>query len=370
MDRKEDLQNFLEGNDLWIERELDDFSMAGGALANLIIGRIRHETTTVAGYYFVHTFTFQIDCLQTPETATTEGGKFLTIGKARLQRFFVHGGYPLLLSFADKRTAAQNQPVSPLSAVVKNAMEGTKKKKHRMATQLPKALFLDLDDTILADSDPEDACWLAAYQSLVDQLGGISYQQFLTAIHERRNWFWSDFNRGRRGRLDLAIARRHIAAEALQQLGLADTLAHEIESVYSAQREQRSQLFPGALETLHWLREQGLPLALLTNGAARAQRKKIERWGLASFFDCIVVEGEFGTGKPDERVYLHALHRLSVQPEETWMVGDNLEWDVAAPQWLGIKGIWVNRTGDEVPRTHRIRPHRIIRTLADLRTEE
>jgi putative hydrolase of the HAD superfamily len=239
-----------------------------------------------------------------------------------------------------------------------------------MVNHLPQALFLDLDDTILADSDPGDDCWLAVYQQFADRLSGISYRNFLAAIHERRNWFWSDFTRGRRGRLDLPTARRQMAAEALQQLGIADgPLAHEMERVYSTQREQRSHLFPGALETLHWLREQGLPLALLTNGAAKAQRKKIERWGLASFFDCIVVEGEFGTGKPDERVYLHALHRLGVQPEETWMVGDNLEWDVAAPQWIGITGIWVDRTGAGVPHTHRVRPHRIIQTLADLRTK-
>lgn len=249
-------------------------------------------------------------------------------------------------------------------------MAVTQEKKQRMDDRLPKALLLDLDDTILADSDPGDDCWLAAYQPLVGQLAGISYPQFLAAIHERRNWFWSDFDRGRRGRLDLSIARRHIAADALQQLGIADALlAHEMERVYSAQREQRSHLFPGAIETLQWLRDQGIPLALLTNGAAKAQRKKIERWELASFFDCIVVEGEFGTGKPDERVYLHALNRLGVQPKETWMVGDNLEWDVAAPQWLGIMGIWVDRTGAGVPHTHQVRPHRIIRTLADLRTE-
>jgi len=237
-----------------------------------------------------------------------------------------------------------------------------------MADRLPKALFLDLDDTILADSDPADDCWLAVYQQFADQFVDISYQKFLAAIHERRNWFWSDFDRGRRGRLNLPTARRHIAADALQQLGIVDALlAHEMERIYSEQREQRSHLFPEALETLHWLREQGLPLALLTNGAAKAQRKKIERWGLAPFFDCIVVEGEFGTGKPDERVYLHALNRIGVQPEETWMIGDNLEWDVAAPQWLGILGIWINRSGAGVPHTHQVRPHRIIQTLADLR---
>jgi phosphoserine phosphatase len=284
MDRKKHLQNFLEGNDLRIKRELHDFSVAGGALADLIVGRILYETTTVSRHHFVYTFAFQIDRLQTPETATTEGGELLTIVWARLQRFFVHKECPLLLSFADKRTAQQNQPVPTLPPTLKDAMAVIQEKKQRMANRLPKALLLDLDDTILADSDPGDDCWLAAYQPLVDQLAVISYQQFLAAIHERRNWSWSDFDRGRRGRLDLSIARRHIAADTLQQLGIADPLlAHEMERVYSAQREQRSHLFPGAIETLQWLRDQGVPLALLTNGAAKVQRKKIERWGLASF---------------------------------------------------------------------------------------
>ena len=37
------------------------------------------------------------------------------------------------------------------------------------------------------------------------------------------------------------------------------------------------------------------------------QRDKIERHRLAGFFDVIVIEGEFGAGKPDEVVYRHAL---------------------------------------------------------------
>lgn len=386
VDCEEDLQNFLEGNDLRIERELDDFGVAGGALADLIVGRIRYETATISRHYFVYTFAFQINRLQTPETATTKSSKFLTILWARLQCFFVHKGSPLLLFFADKRTAQQNQPVLPPRRVLKKSIESVESSQASsldskepidasdflcgklMANRLPKALFLDLDDTLLADSDPADDCWLAVYQQFADQLADISYQKFLGAIHERRNWFWSDFERGRRGRLDLPTARRSIAADALQQLGIVDVpLAHEMECIYSEQREQRSHLFPEALEILHWLREQGLPLALLTNGAAKTQRKKIERWGLASFFNCIVVEGEFGTGKPDERVYLYALNRIGVQPEETWMIGDNLEWDVAAPQWLGIMGIWIDRTGAGVPHAHQVRPDRIIRTLTDLR---
>jgi putative hydrolase of the HAD superfamily len=48
---------------------------------------------------------------------------------------------------------------------------------------------------------------------------------------------------------------------------------------------------------------------------------------LARFFDCIIVESEFGAGKPDERVYRHALAQLQAPAAGTWIVGDNLEWD-------------------------------------------
>src|SRR5262245_10397002 len=117
-----------------------------------------------------------------------------------------------------------------------------------MTDRLPRALFLDLDDTILADSDPTDDCWLAVYQQFADRLSGVSYENFLTAIRERRDWFWADFDRGRRGRLDLQAARRHIVADVLQQFNIPDSsLAHEVEHYYSTQREQRSRLFLGAL---------------------------------------------------------------------------------------------------------------------------
>ncbi|WP_293454912.1 HAD hydrolase-like protein [Phenylobacterium sp.] len=48
---------------------------------------------------------------------------------------------------------------------------------------------------------------------------------------------------------------------------------------------------------------------------------------------------EHGFGKPEERAYRHALQALDADPSEVWMVGDNLEWEVAAPQRLGIYSI-------------------------------
>ena len=80
----------------------------------------------------------------------------------------------------------------------------------------------------------------------------------------------------------------------------------------------------------------GAKLALIANGAAEPQRDKIVRFALEHRFDHIQIEGKHGFGKPEERAYNHAMQVLGVGPEETWMLGDNLEWEKVAPHRLGI----------------------------------
>ncbi len=120
------------------------------------------------------------------------------------------------------------------------------------------------------------------------------------------------------------------------------------------------------LQRLQALRERGVKLALVTNGPSDTQRAKIERFGLAGFFDHIQIEGEVGFGKPEEQAYRHAMAALDVLPHETWMVGDHLEWEVAAPQRLGIHAIWHDPYGRGLPPGSEVRPDRIIRRLSEL----
>jgi putative hydrolase of the HAD superfamily len=125
-------------------------------------------------------------------------------------------------------------------------------------------------------------------------------------------------------------------------------------------------MFPGAHETLDRLKELGVRLALVTNGAAEAQRAKVVRFALEHRFDHIQIEGEHGFGKPEEQAYIHALASLGVNADETWMIGDNLEWEIVAPQRLGIFAIWYDGYGVGLPPDSPIRPDRIIRALPEL----
>jgi HAD superfamily hydrolase (TIGR01458 family) len=73
-------------------------------------------------------------------------------------------------------------------------------------------------------------------------------------------------------------------------------------------------------------------------------------------------------GKPSGQYFAAALEALDADPELTWMVGDDIEADIAGAQAHGMKTILV-RTGkfhpDDVDRA-RVRPDAIVSSIAQL----
>jgi putative hydrolase of the HAD superfamily len=231
-------------------------------------------------------------------------------------------------------------------------------------TSRVRALLLDLDDTLLDYSGGVDAHWEAAVTACAPP--GLD-RTLLTAITETRRWFWDDPERHRRERVNMLGAWQHIVEFALERLAVeADGLAPAIARDFAARRRDAMRLFPDAVDSLESFRRRGVRLALVTNGDASQQRDKIERHGLARFFDVILIEGEFGVGKPEEIVYRHVLRSLGTAPDAAWMAGDHLEFDVEAPQKLGLFGVWIDRGGQGLPAGSRVRPHRVVRSLREL----
>ena len=227
-------------------------------------------------------------------------------------------------------------------------------------------LLLDLDDTLLDYSGGVDDCWSASC-TLGCADGALDLGALVPAVAASRRWFWDDAGRHRRERVNMLGAWTKIVAHALESLGRPDReLAATIAQEFARRRRARMTLFPDALACLTRWRAAGVALGMVTNGDASQQRDKIARHDLAKYFDVIVIEGEFGAGKPDAEVYRHALSCLGARPEHTSMVGDHLDFDVAGSQALGMQGIWLDRLGSGLPAGSSVRPSRIIRTLEDL----
>jgi putative hydrolase of the HAD superfamily len=239
----------------------------------------------------------------------------------------------------------------------------------RVTTQLPRAMLIDMDDTILSAYGRPDIAWNNVAMEFASELAPLLPQQVAVAIVAAGRKFWA--TAAAEWRLKLAEARHEVVRGGFAALAgaghvLPIDLAMRLADRFTAYREEQMFVFPGAHDAIDALKALGVKLALVTNGAAVDQRGKIERFALTHRFDHIQIEGEHGFGKPDERAYMHAMQALGVTAPETWMIGDNLEWEVVAPQRLGIYAIWIDVHGDGLPADSIVKPDRIIRSLKEL----
>jgi len=227
-------------------------------------------------------------------------------------------------------------------------------------------VLFDLDDTLVAFDAVTNQSWKEVCVEYTTSKRGLNPEALFAAIRKVSDWYWSDPERHRIGRNNMPPARRKIVREAFLTMDLPEADADAVAERYSMVRLDNMYVLPGAQSTLDLLLSRGYRLGLLTNGDGETQRYKIKRFDLAKYFKTILIEGEIGFGKPDVRMYWLALSALGVKPEQTYMVGDNLNWDVEAPQQMGIKAIWIDRKGTGLPVGSTVAPHRVIRDISEV----
>lgn len=238
----------------------------------------------------------------------------------------------------------------------------------------PKAILFDLDDTLISPGSHRTEFWRESLALAWGAAAGPDVwppedlDDLVAAIDDSARWFWSEPARHRTGRLDLAAARFRILDVGLGPDGrFPEAARRDIADRCGVLMRESTALYPDAVKTLEGLAAEGVRLALVTNGAAEVQREKIERFDLERHFDHVQIEGEAGVGKPEPEAYRRALAALGARPEETWMVGDNLEWEVAAPRRLGIHAVWRDPRGiGRLPARATVAPDRIVARLSEL----
>lgn len=82
-------------------------------------------------------------------------------------------------------------------------------------------------------------------------------------------------------------------------------------------------LYPGVQEALDRWREEGLPMAVLTNKPVRFSRTIIERLGLDGHFPTVYGGNSFESKKPDSEGLDRLIAEHDARPETTVMIGDS-----------------------------------------------
>jgi len=234
------------------------------------------------------------------------------------------------------------------------------------ARTVVRAVFFDMDDTLLDGYTAMQAAWgvVCADEATAQ---GCEAGALRDAIRRESMLFWKDEAVVGHWRVRLEEAREQCVRLALEKEGLDHSRAGSIARRYTEEHRARLRPFDDAIETLEALRAQDLRLGLLTNGASVPQREKIERFSLARLMDVIVIEGEFGKGKPEREVFEHALASVGVAAQDAWHVGDNLFADVGGARKAGLHAVWIHRDRLEIREDAVAVPDRSISHLGELR---
>ena len=96
------------------------------------------------------------------------------------------------------------------------------------------------------------------------------------------------------------------------------------------------------------LREAGMCVATLTNGAPAIAHGLLERAGLGDMVERNIGVEEVGRWKPAPEPYRHACRSLGVEEAHAILIAAH-PWDVHGAKRAGLRAGWVNRRGQPYP---------------------
>ena len=139
----------------------------------------------------------------------------------------------------------------------------------------------------------------------------------------------------------------------------ADFIAH-----YSEHIADRSQPFPGLVDTLDTLAAAGHRFAVCTNKLERLSVMLLKELGLAHRFAAICGPDTFGMPKPDPEVLRRTIATAGGDPQHAIMIGDSLT-DIRTARAAGIPVIAVDFGYTDRPVTE-LGPDRVISRFGQL----
>jgi putative hydrolase of the HAD superfamily len=142
--------------------------------------------------------------------------------------------------------------------------------------------------------------------------------------------------------------REFLPAVGIDASTWSDERVDELFNTYLVAYEAAWRSFPDAEPCLAALRRVA-QIAVLSNGNQEQQEQKVSRTGLGRYVDVVLTSDQLGVAKPDPRAFELACVHLGVPPHAAVYIGDQLEVDALAATAAGLRGIWLNRTGDAVP---------------------
>jgi len=204
-----------------------------------------------------------------------------------------------------------------------------------------KHLFFDLDHT-LWDFDSNARATLQQLHldlKLVNK-GIHDFDLFYRNYLELNEKLWARYRSGYIKQEELRIKRMWLT---LLDFQIADEeLARQLSELFLQLLPTRTILFPDTKEVLQYLGDKGYQLHLITNGFELTQHGKLKSSGLSGYFKEVITSEGSNSLKPQKEIFDYALRKTGASVEESIMIGDSIEVDIAGAIAAGMDQVHVN----------------------------
>jgi putative hydrolase of the HAD superfamily len=197
-----------------------------------------------------------------------------------------------------------------------------------------KHVFFDLDHT-LWDFDKNSGLTFKKMFELNNI--NIELGTFLKVYEPINLKYWKLYREERVSKPDLRYGR---LKEAFDTLGVSvkDDMINHLSEAYIDYLTTFNHLFEGAIEILEYLQYK-YHLHIITNGFEEAQERKMQNSKIRSYFKTVTNSEMVGVKKPNPKIFNYALNSADANPNESIMIGDSLEADIAGAQKVGMRTI-------------------------------
>ena len=96
-----------------------------------------------------------------------------------------------------------------------------------------------------------------------------------------------------------------------------------------------------------------------------AVRKTLGRFGVANYFEAIIVSADVGWRKPSPKIFKKAWRAVGISASETVYIGDELDHDVESAKKVGMHTILLKRPTTNMAAS-RVRPDLIVNGWKEL----
>jgi putative hydrolase of the HAD superfamily len=178
-----------------------------------------------------------------------------------------------------------------------------------------KAVFFDLDGTLLDRNTSVERFILAQYNRLTDYLSHIPKNDYIARFIELdcHGHVWKD-------KVYQALVTEFVIEGITWQALLED---------YEMRFQFYCVPFQFLVEMLDDLKEKDYLLGIITNGRGQFQSRAIEGLRIHHYFDTILISEVEQLRKPQVEIFQRAMNRLGVSASDSVFVGDHPEADIA-----------------------------------------